>query len=59
MSATLFKCPVCKFQESIMSSRPTDVAPPCPRCVKFVRMVAEDGPRDGEKTLWSSGGPAK
>jgi hypothetical protein len=56
MSRQVMKCPKCKHQESVISSRPGDQPPPCPRCEGVVRM--EDiTPLPGQgKTAWSTAG---
>lgn len=56
MATKTLKCPKCAHQESVMSSRPTDNLPPCPRCQGFVRMTDVTPPPDQTTTTWSTAG---
>lgn len=55
MSRKVMSCPVCKHEESVISTRPGSENPPCPRCEDAVRM--EDvTPSSNQKTTWSTAG---
>lgn len=56
MSRQVMKCPKCKHQESVLSSRPGAQNPPCPRCDGNVRMEDITPLPDQSTTAWSTAG---
>jgi len=56
MSRQVMKCPKCKHQESVLSSRPGAENPPCPRCEGMVRMEDITPTPDQSVSTWSTAG---